>query len=105
MGMTEVNSPTALPSTDWQGIFDQRLVSAEEAVSHVRSGDRIWLPLGQRVSVLISGLLGRANELRDVEIQTLPDDDYGWFDSSFQGHININVLYAWSACRDAVNDG
>jgi 4-hydroxybutyrate CoA-transferase len=57
------------------------------------------------VGILLSALLGRADELENVEIAGLPGQDYGWFGDDMRRHISVNVLYASTFTRDAVNEG
>lgn len=86
----------------WQDIYRRRLVPAEEAVSHIKSGDRIYIPVGQQVQTLLAALMGRANELHDVEIKCLPMADFGWFEEDFLDHFTINVVYASIFSREAL---
>jgi acyl-CoA hydrolase/GNAT superfamily N-acetyltransferase len=53
----------------WQGKYETLLASAEAAVSLVRSGQRVFLGTGcAQPQALVDALLGRAEELSDVEI-------------------------------------
>ena len=46
-----------------------RVVTAEEAVAHIRSGDQLYLQCAAAVpSVLLDALVARAPELRDVSV-------------------------------------
>lgn len=91
---------------DWRERYHGRLVGAEEAVSHVKSGQQIWITVGQQVSLLVSALLGRADGLRDVEVKiAAPLQDYPWFSEAFRGQVNVNVTYATPFAREAVNAG
>jgi 4-hydroxybutyrate CoA-transferase len=89
-------------TTDWRDWYDQRLVPADEAMAHVKSGDRVWISPQQYVSLLLSVLVGRAEELHDVEIRALVMGEFGWYDESFRGHIDINTYFASIFSRDAV---
>ena len=100
MTTTRANRTT----TGWQEHYRSRLVSGPEAMSHVKSGDHIWISVGQQVGLLLTCLLGRAEELKGVEVKWLPAADFGFFDEALREHININVTYATPFCRDAVNN-
>ncbi len=54
---------------DWKKIYQERLVSAEEALSHIQSGDAI-VPAhaAAEPQYLINKLMERKDELRDVKI-------------------------------------
>ena len=94
---------TAAPTMNWQEWYQRRLVPPDEAMSHVKSKNDIWISSPQYVGLLITGLLGRADELRDVEIRTLVIGEFGWYDEAFRGHIEINTYFASIFSREAVN--
>lgn len=54
---------------DWKEIYRDKLVSAEEAVSHIKSGDTVFFGdwLGEPAA-LMTALVNRAPELRGVEV-------------------------------------
>jgi len=57
------------PSRDWRIGVKSRLVSAEEAVSHIRSGDRVVISLGQSTPLtLCTALAARLMELENVVV-------------------------------------
>lgn len=103
--MTTTAAPLASPFVDWQEHYRSRLVGAEEAMAQVKSGDHIWISPQQYVSLLITALIGRADEVQDVEVRTLVSGDFGWYDEVFQGHLNINTYFASVFSRAAVNGG
>ncbi|MGH2602025.1 MAG: acetyl-CoA hydrolase/transferase family protein [Dehalococcoidia bacterium] len=86
--------------SDWQELYRRRLVSAEEAVAQIKSGDRIWVPLGQRVGLLLAALLGRADELEGVEVTGAAAANMGWFSDEMQRHIRTNILFASFLTRE-----
>ena len=65
-------------TSDWQAWYERRLVPADQAMAQVQSGDRIWISPQQYVSLLLAVLLGRAEELRDVEVRALVMGEFGW---------------------------
>ncbi len=96
--MTTVNRP----SSAWQEMFNQRLMSPAQAAALVRPGDHIYLPVGQGPRVVIEALLARREELRDVTVTALPQGEFGWFEPEFEGRITVNVLYASPFTREAL---
>ncbi len=90
-------------TTNWREWYERRLVPPDEAMSYVKSGDRIWISPQQYVALLLTVLLGRADELRDVEIKTLVMGEFGWYDEAFRGRIDINTYFASVFSREAVN--
>ena len=86
-------------------IYRSRLVSLEDAVSRINSGDRIWISAGQRVTKLISGLLPRVLELEGVQLKGLPMGDFGWYSDVFQGHLRVDTLFGSAFSREALASG
>jgi acyl-CoA hydrolase len=87
--------------------FRHKVVSAQRAVEVVRSGDRIWVHEGNATpEPLIQALLGRAPELRDVEIVhmlTLGSADYTL--PEYEGHFRHNGLFLGQNVRQAIAAG
>ncbi len=97
-----------MPSTTVQDAaawYAQRLVSAEQALSHVKSRDRIWISTGQRVPLLLDMLIARSLELEGVTVRALPTVDASAYDPSMRAHLKFDVRYAGPNSRDAVNSG
>ncbi len=65
---------------DWEEEYKSKLVSADDAVKVVKSGDYVVTPLPTQPLLLQSRLAARASELRNVTVQTAaPTQDPGWF--------------------------
>lgn len=91
----------------WLHTYHNRIVSAEEAVQAVKSGDRVYLTGNCSVpQILMKALIQRAPSLTDVEvchILTLGKTPYA--DPQFAGHIRVNTLFIGEGVRTAVNEG
>ncbi|HTQ56181.1 MAG TPA: acetyl-CoA hydrolase/transferase C-terminal domain-containing protein [Bryobacteraceae bacterium] len=87
--------------------YRHKIMSAERAVELVRSGDRLWFGEGNGTpEPLITALLRRANELRNVEIVhmlTLGTADYTL--PEYEGHFRHNGLFLGHNVRPAVAAG
>jgi len=87
--------------------YRHKIMSAERAVDLVRSGDRLWFGEGNGTpEPLITALLRRANELRNVEIVhmlTLGTADYTL--PEYEGHFRHNGLFLGHNVRPAVAAG
>jgi 4-hydroxybutyrate CoA-transferase len=92
-------------TSDWQSLYRQRLVTAEDTAARVRPGDHVYLPVAQQVHTVVAALIKRGNELRDVTVTCLPAMDYGWLAPEFEGRITVNILYANPFTREAVARG
>ncbi len=91
----------------WQRVLQERTVTAEEAVRHVLSGDRVFLQ-GQAAAprVLLDALVGRAPELRDVEIVHLHvNGPAPHVAPAMAGHFRHRALFMGANVRQAVNEG
>ncbi|WP_162053104.1 acetyl-CoA hydrolase/transferase family protein [Pontibacter pamirensis] len=81
--------------------------SAEEALSVIKSGDRVFLHGSAATpSYLIKKLAERAGELRDVELVSITTfGDMPVADPKFSDSFYINSLFVSANVREAVNSG
>lgn len=91
----------------WTDQYSQKVVSAAEAVEAVKSGDRIFLTGNCSVpSVILSALVDRAHELKDVEInQALTVGSADYVSPEMEGHLRVNTMFISHNTRDAVQSG
>ena len=84
-----------------------RLVSAEEATSGVRSGQRLYLHCAAATpSVLLDSLVARAADLRDVTVMHLHTEGPGpHLAPAMDGHFRHRALFVGPNARAAVNEG
>lgn len=83
---------------DWREDYKRKLVSPEDAVKVVKSGDRVVFPLMGVPRVLPQALYARRAELRNVEIlMNTPEDSYPWFDVANQESFMPNVESCFSS--------
>ena len=84
-----------------------RVVSAAEAVAHVRSGDQVYLQCAAAVpSVLLDALVARAPELRDVSMVHLHTEGPGpHLAPDMAEHFRHRALFIGPNARRAVNEG
>ena len=91
----------------WVDLYRAKCVSTAEAVSVIRSGDRVLIHAGCATpEELVRGMVERWRELRDVEIVhllTFGRADY--VDSRYQGHFRHNSFFTGANVREAVNSG
>lgn len=84
-----------------------RYVTADEAVVHVRSGDRIFLHgVAAAPQRLIEALVRRAPDLRDVEIVQLHTEGPAPYTApDMQASFRVNCLFIGGNTRTAVQEG
>jgi len=91
----------------WTKIYESKVVTADEAVEAIKSGDRIFLTGNCSVpQVLMEALVKRAPELEGVEIchaLTIGSSDY--VAPEMEGHIRANSLFIGPNVRKAVQEG
>ncbi len=93
--------------TSWQGHYEKCLVSAEEAVKYVNSGDRI--AMGHACGYpqkLPAALAARAKNLENVEvIHRMAMGPVPYAEPGMEGRITHNSLFAGASTRQAIAEG
>jgi 4-hydroxybutyrate CoA-transferase len=91
----------------WNSIYQSRVTTAEEAVSVIKSGNRIFLT--GNVSVpqkLLNALVNKAPTLENVEIcQALTIGTAEYVAPEMDGHLRVNTMFISGNVRKAVQDG
>jgi 4-hydroxybutyrate CoA-transferase len=92
---------------DWKEIYQSRVVTAEEAVRAVQSGNRIFLTGNCSVPrKLLAALVEYAPDLRDVEIcQALTVAGSEYVAPEMEGHLRVNSLFISHNVRKAIQEG
>lgn len=92
---------------DWHSQYRARLVTANEAVKHIKSGDRVVIghACGEPAT-LLRALVANADKYRDVEIvHMVPMADSSYCRPGMEEHFRHNSLFAGAATRQAIVDG
>lgn len=91
----------------WVDDYKKKLVTAEEAVSVIKSSDRIYISGNAATPyVLMNALASRKDELEDVELThvlLLGEDPLSR--PEMEGHFRHNSLFVGPADRKAINEG
>ena len=90
---------------DWQEDYKRKLVSAEEAVKVVKSGDMVVIPPTQQPVLLPQALAARRGKIKNVEIMTFaPAADPGWYQPGWEdSFIPVLAGYAGDVARPALD--
>lgn len=92
---------------DWTSQYQSRVVSPQEAVKAIKSGNRIFLT--GNVSVpqkLLAALVEYAPKLKDVEIcQALTVGPADYVTPAMEGHLRVNTMFISANVRTAVQEG
>jgi acetyl-CoA hydrolase len=92
---------------DWLKEYRRKVVTADEAVSVVASGHRVYMQGGSGVPQnLIAALVRRGEDLRNVEIVHLHSEGRAdYVAPAMAGHFRHNALFIGKSVREAVNAG
>ena len=92
---------------DLNQIYKNRVVSADEAVTKIKPGDRVFLTGNcSTPQVLLPALVKHAPNLRDVEIcQALTIGPSDYVAPEMAGHLRVNTMFISTNVRKAVQDG
>ncbi len=87
--------------------YKSRVVTAEEAVRQIKSGQRIFLTGNCSVpQTTLKALVEYAPQLHDVEIcQALTIGPADYVAPEMQGHLHVNTMFVSANVRKAVHDG
>lgn len=81
--------------------------SANEAVSDIKSGERIFFhSVAATPQTSIDALVNRAKDLQNVEIVHIHTEGMArYVEEQFQDNFHANVFFIGSNTRQAINDG
>jgi len=79
---------------DWRKEYKRKLVSAEEAVKVVKSGDRVGFGFPRQATMLTAALAARSEELENVEMLIHnPRVDDGWLQPDKKKAFDVTMYY------------
>ena len=92
---------------DFNRLYQSRIVTAEEAVRIIKSGDRVFLTGNCSVpQTLLAALVEYAPELHDVEIdQALSVGPADYVSPEMENHLRVNTMFVSNNVRKAVHEG
>lgn len=92
---------------DWRKEFANKIVSAEEAVSHIQSGDNIVFTHACGESqILTNELVNQADRLKDVVIMHMVAMGKApYCQPGMESHFRHNALFVGGSTRKAVESG
>src|SRR6266498_4864619 len=92
---------------DWNSLYQSRVVTAQEAVRSIQSGQRIFLTGNVSVpQTILAALVEYAPSLHNVEIcQALTIGPADYVNPDMEGHLRVNTLFISQNVRKAVQEG
>ncbi len=92
---------------NWETIYRKKVTDVDTALSHIQSGNRIYVGGGAGVPVeLTHGLTDRAPDLKDVELtHILTFAEAPYVAPQYQENFRVNALFIGHNVRKAVQEG
>ncbi len=92
---------------NWLDEYKRKLTTAPDAVSHINSGDRLYIQSNAAApEPLINALVARADSLKNVEIvHILTMGPAEYINPVYSSSFRVHALFIGQNVRDAVNDG
>jgi len=92
---------------DWKQIYQSKIVSPQEAVRNIQSGNRVFLTGNCSVpKQLLAALVEFAPSLQNVEIcQPLTVAGSEYVAPEMEGHLRVNSMFISGNVRSAINEG
>ncbi|MBR1780386.1 MAG: acetyl-CoA hydrolase/transferase family protein [Oscillospiraceae bacterium] len=92
---------------NWREIYYQRTVTAQEALSHIKSGDRVVLGHAcAEPMYLVDAMVNNAEAYENVEIvQMVPMGNCRYLDPGMEEHFRLNAIFVGSKTRAAIDEG
>lgn len=91
----------------WLDKYRDRVVSAEQAVKHIKSGDTVYVHSNAAApESLLDAMTARAEDLRDVKVvHLLTLSKAAYADAKYSKSFRVNALFIGGNVRRAVNEG
>ncbi|MBB5265055.1 4-hydroxybutyrate CoA-transferase [Catenibacillus scindens] len=92
---------------NWKEIYHSRIVSAQEAVSRIKSGDRVVIGHACAEPLyLVDAMVQNREMYRDVEIvQMVPMGKCEYTKPGMESYFRLNAIFAGAGTRDAIYEG
>jgi len=88
---------------NWEEEYKSKIVSAEEAISHIKNGDRVVFVQGNEPQALGLALAARFGELENVCISVrTPGRDFGWYDPGWEASFAIEIGFPLPIVRQII---
>ncbi len=106
VAIEDIKSKHSIPFNILQS-YNQKIVTADEAVKVIKSGDKILAHSNCAFpTVLINALVKRKDELKDVQIMhALAVGNVSYMKPEMNGHFRHNAFFIGGNSREAVRDG
>jgi len=87
----------------WEEEYKSKIVTAEQAISRIKSGDRVCFVQGNEPQALGLALAARFGELENVTISVrTPGRDFGWYDSGWEASFAVEIGFPLPIVRQMI---
>lgn len=92
---------------NWREIYHERTVTAQEAVSHIKSGDRVVLGHAcAEPMYLVDTMVNNCEAYENVEIvQMVPMGNCRYLEPGMEKHFRMNAIFVGGPTRAAIEEG
>ena len=92
---------------NWQEIYNAKLVTADEAISHIHDGDKIVTSFGcGEPRAVVRAMCEHYADFHNVQITSmLLLGETPWINEKYKGHFLYNCFFASASNRDAILNG
>lgn len=92
---------------DWKKEYEKKKVSAKEAISQIKDGDRVVMSFGcGEPRAIVRAMRENYKDFKDVQvINMLLLGETPWVDEEVKGHFSYNSFFASGTNRKAISEG
>ena len=92
---------------DWRIEYNNKLVTAEEAIAHIKDGDKVVMAFGcGEPRAIVRAMRENYMNYKDVQvINMLLLGETPWVDDEVKGHFSYNSFFASGTNRKAISSG
>ena len=90
---------------DWHEEYERKLVTAENAISLVKSGDRIAFAYGLEPNDLGLALVAKSGDINNIQLYIpAPGREYPWYEPGWENIFNVSVGYILPVARKMIDE-
>lgn len=89
---------------NWKEEYKKKIVSPEDAVKLVKSGDSVFINLGGEPRSTLDALAKRAPELRNVKLSCSWLHDHPWFHPGMEESFDVRATFVTRVTRQAIKE-
>lgn len=93
-----------MTDANWEDSYEKKVVSADDAVSHIKSGDRVAFAYGLEPNDIALAMLGRG-DLKNVKLYVpAPGRDFPWYEPGWEEMFDVGIGYVLPVARKMMDE-